>query len=106
MLHVQDSFLELTGPTRAVMWPDTVTIEAVLKVKGTVFFFCETEDILSNSTVHPPFYKQDPEEKENYKRAPMATVHLPLHLRHPVRHLHRLEPPNLPPITPRDPKPW
>ena len=36
MLHVQDSFLELTGPTRAVMWPDTVTIETVLKVKGTI----------------------------------------------------------------------
>ena len=67
-------------------------------------FFCEREDILNSSTVHPPFYKQDPEEKENYKGAPTTTVHLPQLLRHPVRQLHRQQPP--PPNMPRDPKPW
>ncbi|KAG2646029.1 hypothetical protein PVAP13_2KG475205, partial [Panicum virgatum] len=64
MLHVQDSFLELTGPTRAVTWPDTVTIEAVLKVKGTV----ESEDrdlsflavpIMRQATLHSYLLNRD-----------------------------------------------
>jgi len=47
-------------------------------------FFCEREDILKWSTVHPPFYNQALEERRNYTKVPKATV-LPLPWFRPAR---------------------